>query len=75
MSHTGCHHPLCETDFNPIQAQDHTHPTTMKLVTVIPDVKKIKTHMNHVRQPLGFSPEISRFCYIKKYRSRLHFGT
>ena len=28
MSHTGCHHPLCETDFNPIQAQDHTYPTT-----------------------------------------------
>ena len=22
-----------------------------------------------------FSPEISKFCYIKKYRYRLHFGT
>ena len=37
--------------------------------------------MNHVIQPLSsaeisiFSPEISKFCYIKKYRYRLHFDT
>ena len=37
--------------------------------------------MNHVPHPLSsadisfFSPEISKFCYIKKYRYRLHFGT
>ena len=37
--------------------------------------------MNHVTHPLSsadisiFSPEISKFCYIKKYRYRLHFGT
>ena len=37
--------------------------------------------MNHVIHPLSsadisvFSSEISKFCYIKKYRYRLHFGT
>ena len=36
---------------------------------------------NHVTHPLNsadisiFSPEISKFCYIKKYRYRLHFGS
>ena len=35
--------------------------------------------MNHVTHPLSssdiiiFSPEISKFCYIKKYRNRLYF--
>ena len=35
--------------------------------------------MNHVTHSLSsadisiFSPEISKFCYINKYRSRLHF--
>ena len=37
--------------------------------------------MNHVTHPLSsvdigiFSPEISKFCCIKKYRYRLHFDT
>ena len=37
--------------------------------------------MNHVTHPLTsadtstFSPEISKFCYIKTYRYRLHFST
>ena len=37
--------------------------------------------MNHVTHPLSsadisnFSPEISKFCYIKKYRYRLYFDT
>ena len=37
--------------------------------------------MTHVTHPLAsadisiFSPEISKFCYIKKYRYRLHFDT
>ena len=36
--------------------------------------------MNHVTRPLSSadisisSSEISKFCYIKKYRYRLHFG-
>ena len=37
--------------------------------------------MDHVTHTLSstdisdFSPEISKFCYIKKYIYRLHFGT
>ena len=37
--------------------------------------------MNHVTHSLSsagisnFSPEISKFCYIKKYMYRLHFDT
>ena len=37
--------------------------------------------MNHVTHLLRsaetsiFSPEISKFCYIRKYKHRLHFGT
>ena len=43
--------------------------------------RRSKKYMNHVTHPLSsagisiFSPEISKFCYIKKYRHRLHFGT
>ena len=46
----------------------HTYPAIMKLGTVIPYLKK---NINHVTQPLSsndisiFSPEISKFCYIK----------
>ena len=59
----------------------HTYPTKMKLSTVILYPKKIKKYMNHVTRPVSsadisiFSPEISKFCYIKKYRYRLHFDT
>ena len=59
----------------------HTYATMIKLVTVIPYLKKIKKYMNHVTHTLSsaetsiFSPEISKFCYVKKYRYRLHFGT
>ena len=37
--------------------------------------------MNHVTHPMSradisnFSPEIIKFCYIKKYMNRLHFDT
>ena len=43
--------------------------------------RRSKKYMNHVTHPLSsadisiFSPEISKFCYIKKYRYRLHFNT
>ena len=53
----------------------------MKLGTPIPNLKKIKKYINHVTHTLCssdisiFSPEISRFFYIKKYRYRLHFDT
>ena len=43
--------------------------------------RRCKKYMNHVTYPLSstdiniFSPEISKFCYIKKHRYRLHFDT
>ena len=55
------------------------YPTMMKLGTVIPYPKKIKKIMNHVTRVLSsadisiFSPEISKFCYIKKCRHKLYF--
>ena len=59
----------------------HTYPTMMKLGTVIPYLKKIQKYKNHVTHTLSsadisiFSPEISKFCYIKKYRYILYFST
>ena len=56
----------------------HTYPTIIKLGTVILYLKKID--MNHVTHTMTtadisiFSPEISKFCYIKKYRYRLHLA-
>ena len=58
----------------------HTYPTIMKLGTIIPYLKKTQKYMNHVTHLLSsadisiFSSEIGRFCYIRKYRYRLHFG-
>ena len=53
------------------------YPTMMKLRPVIPYLKKVKK-IHHMTHPLSsadsiFSPEISNFCYMKKYRYRLHF--
>ena len=58
----------------------YTYPTIMKFVTVIPHLKKIQKYMNHVTHPLSsidisISLEISKFCYIKKYRHGLPFDT
>ena len=59
----------------------HTYPTMMKLGTVIPYLKNIQKICELVTHRLSsvdisiFSPEISKFCYIKKYRYRLHFDT
>ena len=59
----------------------HRYPSMMKLGTVIPHLKKIQKICESrdispefcLRQ--YFSSEISKFCYIKKYRYRLHFDT
>ena len=46
----------------------------------LPKIRSQK-YMNHVTHLLisadisNFSPEISKFCYIKKYMYRLHFDT
>ena len=59
----------------------HTYPTMIKLCTVIPYLKKIQKHINHVTQPVIsadisiFLPKIIKFCYIKKYRCGLRFDT
>ena len=59
----------------------HIYPTIMNFATVIPSLKKIQKHINHVTYPLSsadisnFSPEISNFLCIKKYTYRLHFNT
>ena len=59
----------------------HRYPAMMKLGTVIPYLKKIqKIYESRDAAPefclhQHFSLEISKFCYIKKYRNRLHFDT
>ena len=60
----------------------HTYSTMMKLGSVIPYIKKIqKIYESRDTHPLSsagigiFSPEISKFCYIKKYRYRSYFDT
>ena len=59
-----------------------TYSTMMKLGTVIPYLKKIPKVYESRDTPLessldinNFSPEISKFCYIKTFRYRLHFDT
>ena len=57
----------------------HTHPTMMKPGTVIPYLRRTQNDINHVTDPLSsngiiiFSPEISKFCCIKKYGYILDF--
>ena len=59
----------------------HTYPKLMKLGTVIPHLRMIQKYINHVKHPSSsadiniFSRKISNFCFIKKYRYRLHFKT
>ena len=52
----------------------HTYSTMMKFGTVIPYIKKIQKVYESCDIPISsadisiFSPGISKFCYIKKYR-------
>ena len=54
--------------------------TMIRLGTVIPYLKKT-TELTHVTHPLNFADMsiflsgIGNFCFIKKYRYRLHFNT
>ena len=65
----------------PISKICHTYPTMMKLATVIPYPKRIQKIYESRDTPTDvsdvsiFSPQISKFCYIKKYRYRLYFDT
>ena len=52
----------------------HTYPTMMELGELIPYLKKI--HKIYKLLDISvFLLEISKFCYIKKYRYRLYFDT
>ena len=59
----------------------YTYPAMMKPGTFIPYLKKIQKNINRVTHPLSsadisiFSPEISNFFYVKKYRHRLRSTT
>ena len=56
----------------------HTYLTMMKLGTVILYLNKFQKLYKSHDTPLGFCwhlhflPEISKFCYIRKYRYRFH---
>ena len=57
----------------------HTYPTMKKFGTVMLYLRKIQKYINQVTHSLISTDvsiyllEISNFCYIKKYRYRLHF--
>ena len=67
--------------FAPLTKICQLYPTVMKLGTVIPYLKKIQKIYQSRCTPLSsadisiFSPEIIKFCHIKKYRYRVHFDT
>ena len=64
-------HGVWEAAKRPQSLKFPTHPTMMKLDTVIPYSKKIQTHINHLAHLLSsanisiLSPEINNSCYIK----------
>ena len=59
----------------------YTYPTLMKFGTVIPHLEKIQKIYESRNTPLESSDisifllEISKFCYIKNYRYRVHLDT
>ena len=64
---------------HPLPKICRTYPAMMKLGTVIPYLRKTQKMYKSRETTLSsaginiFSPEISKFCYIKKYRYRLEF--
>ena len=65
----------------PVRKICNTYPTMMKLDTVITYLKKTQKVYESCDTALSYagisicSPELRKFCYIKKYRYRLHFDT
>ena len=63
----------------PIPKIRHTYPSMIKLGTVTPHPNTIQKTNESRDTPLSsadisiFSPEISKFCYIKKWRYGLYF--
>ena len=86
-SDKGFFNPIQDGNFHkctppPLPKICHTYPTMMKLGTVIPYLTKIlknyelrDTHTLRSADISIFSPEISKFWYMKKCRYRLLFGT
>ena len=64
----------------PLSKICHTYPTLMKFDSYTLPKEDTKKYINHITQPFGsaeisiFLLEISIFCYIRKYRHRLHFN-
>ena len=81
MGFFGAAHGWGATKRSPLPKICHKYAIVMKLGTIIPYLKMAQKYMNHVTHPVNsadisiFSPEISKFCYIRKYRYRLHFNT
>ena len=73
----GCY--AWEGQKGPVAKICHIYPAMMKLGTVIPYLKKIQKIYESRDIPVAgisiFTLEISKFCYSKKYRYRLHFNT
>ena len=76
----GAAHEWRKVAKRPLRKICPTYSTKVKLGTVIPYLKKIEK-IYKTRDMLlefclhhHFSPGINKFCYIKKYRYRLHFG-
>ena len=69
--------------FGPLPKIRHTNPTMMKFDTgnLIPYLRKIQkmykqvTRSSYSADISIFSPEISKFCYVKKSTYRLDFDT
>ena len=74
MSFFGAAHGWGGTKNAPLPKICDTYPTMMKLGTALPYLEKIQKiyyHVTHTLSPADisiFSQEISKFCYIKKYR-------
>ena len=81
MGFFGAAHGWGEAKRPPLPKICLTYPAMMKLGTVTPYPKKIQKIYESRDTPLEFSrhqhfsPEISRFCDIKKYSYRLYFDT
>ena len=63
---------------DPLPKTCHTCPTVMKLGTAIPYLNLIRESRDKSLSSTDistFSPEISNFCYIQKYKYGLHFNT
>ena len=58
-----------------------TYPRMLKLGTVVSYLKKIEKYINHLAHRMSSadisisSLEINNFCYIMKYKYRLHLNT